>query len=96
MLNNEPNPEECDSAVRTGQAATDDDSVRDMPDFSGKQAGYAIKEVEEVLKILQMKQYNKRQAQYMAGHKYIPSTEMYEVQELESLTDALAKYHPFG
>ncbi|MBI3235039.1 MAG: integrase [Bacteroidetes bacterium] len=67
-----------------------------MPDFSEKKAGYAVKEVEEVLKILQMKQHNKRQAQYMAGHKYIPSTEMYEVQELESLTDALAKYHPFG
>lgn len=43
-----------------------------------------------------LRQHNKRQVQYMAGHKYIGSTEMYEVQELESLTDALAKYHPFG
>jgi site-specific recombinase XerD len=34
--------------------------------------------------------------QYMAGHKYIGSTEMYEVQEMESLTDALSKHHPFG
>jgi integrase/recombinase XerD len=43
-----------------------------------------------------LRQHNKRQVQYMAGHKYIGSTEMYEVQELEKLTDQLTKYHPFG
>jgi len=43
-----------------------------------------------------LRQYNKRQVQYMAGHKYINSTEMYEVQELETLTNQLAKHHPFG
>jgi site-specific recombinase XerD len=43
-----------------------------------------------------LRQYNKRQVQYMAGHKYIGSTEMYEVQELETLTDQLTKHHPFG
>ena len=40
--------------------------------------------------------HNKRQVQYMAGHKYINSTEMYEVQELETLTSQLTKHHPFG
>ena len=34
--------------------------------------------------------------QYMAGHKYIDSTEKYEVQELEELTNQLMKHHPFG
>ena len=43
-----------------------------------------------------LRQYNKRQVQYMAGHKYINSTEMYEVQELETLTNQLTKHHPFG
>jgi site-specific recombinase XerD len=43
-----------------------------------------------------LRQHNKRQVQYMAGHKYIGSTELYEVQEMESLTDALSKHHPFG
>lgn len=43
-----------------------------------------------------LQQHNKRQVQYMAGHKYIDSTEKYERQELTSLTDALSKYHPFG
>jgi hypothetical protein len=32
----------------------------------------------------------------MAGHKYIHSTEAYEVKELETLTDQLEKHHPFG
>lgn len=43
-----------------------------------------------------LKQHNKRQVQYMIGHKYIDSTERYKVQELESLTEALSKHHPFG
>ncbi len=43
-----------------------------------------------------LRQHNKRQVQYMAGHKYINSTEMYEVQELETLTSQLTKHHPFG
>lgn len=43
-----------------------------------------------------IKVHGKRQAQYMAGHKHILSTERFEVQELESLTDALLKHHPFS
>ncbi len=43
-----------------------------------------------------LRQHNKRQVQYMAGHKYIHSTEMYQVQELETLTSQLTKHHPFG
>jgi len=40
--------------------------------------------------------HNKREVQYMAGHKYISSTEKYAAQEMGSLTDQLTKYHPFG
>ena len=43
-----------------------------------------------------IKMYGKRQVQYMAGHRWISSTQMYEVQELDSLTDLLAKHHPFS
>ncbi|MGB3947584.1 MAG: site-specific integrase [Bacteroidia bacterium] len=43
-----------------------------------------------------IKMYDKRQVQYMAGHRYINSTKHYEVQEMDSLTDMLTKYHPFG
>ncbi|HEY4799631.1 MAG TPA: tyrosine-type recombinase/integrase, partial [Bacteroidia bacterium] len=43
-----------------------------------------------------IKMYGKRQVQYMAGHRWISSTQNYEVQELDSLTDLLAKHHPFS
>ena len=39
------------------------------------------------------RQHNKRKVQYMGGHKYITSTEMYELQELETLTDQLSKHY---
>ena len=41
-----------------------------------------------------LKIHNKRQVQYMAGHKWISSTEHYEIQELEELTGLLEKHHP--
>ncbi len=43
-----------------------------------------------------LKMYDKRQVQYMAGHRYISSMQYYEVQELDSLTDMLTKHHPFA
>jgi len=43
-----------------------------------------------------IKQHNKRQVQYMAGHKYISSTEAYQLQAIDSLLDELSKHHPFG
>ncbi|WP_315814213.1 tyrosine-type recombinase/integrase [Paraflavitalea speifideaquila] len=43
-----------------------------------------------------LKIHPKRQVQYMAGHKYISSTEKYAAQEVEDLQDALTKHHPFG
>jgi integrase/recombinase XerD len=43
-----------------------------------------------------LKIHPKRQVQYMAGHKYISSTEKYASQGIEDLQDALAKHHPFG
>jgi site-specific recombinase XerD len=43
-----------------------------------------------------IKVHGKRQAQYMAGHKRILSTERFELQELDSLKDSLLKHHPFS
>ena len=43
-----------------------------------------------------LKMYNKREVQYMLGHKWISSTEHYEIQELTGLTDLLSKHHPFS
>jgi len=43
-----------------------------------------------------LKQYNLRQVQYLAGHRYISSTEMYQQSEMEGLTEEVNKYHPLG
>jgi site-specific recombinase XerD len=43
-----------------------------------------------------LRQHNKRQVQYMAGHRYIHSTELYAIQETETLSNALDKHHPFS
>ena len=44
--------------------------------------------------VLWLKQYNLRQVQYMAGHRYISSTERYQMDKVEDLQKQLGKYHP--
>ncbi len=41
-----------------------------------------------------LKNHNLRQVQYMAGHKYVSSTERYQTSNLEELKKNLEKYHP--
>lgn len=41
-----------------------------------------------------LKTMNLRQVQYMAGHKYVSSTERYKMNDLEGLQIRLEKYHP--
>lgn len=43
-----------------------------------------------------LKNYNLRQVQYMAGHKYVSSTERYQLNNLDSLQSKLEKYHPLN
>ncbi len=43
-----------------------------------------------------LKQYNLRQVQYMAGHRYISSTESYLVNQTEDLQSDIDKFHPLG
>lgn len=43
-----------------------------------------------------LKTHNLRQVQYMAGHRYVSSTEAYLVNDLEDLQDEISKYHPIG
>lgn len=44
---------------------------------------------------LWLKQYNLRMVQYKAGYKRLLSLEQFKQDELESLKQAVAKYHPF-
>ena len=43
-----------------------------------------------------LQQYNLRQVQYMAGHKYVSSTERYQVLNMEDLQSELQKHHPMS
>ncbi|WP_430909725.1 tyrosine-type recombinase/integrase [Maribacter sp. 2-571] len=40
--------------------------------------------------------YNIRKVQYLAGHKYISSTESYRQDNLENLQEAVNQYHPLS
>jgi integrase/recombinase XerD len=44
---------------------------------------------------LWLKQYNAREVQYKSGYKYLSSLEKYHLNELESLKEAVNKYHTF-
>jgi integrase/recombinase XerD len=41
-----------------------------------------------------LKHYNKRKVQYMAGHRYISSTEHYEASNIETLQEDLQRFYP--
>lgn len=68
-----------------------------LKQFKGiNQKIYSLSQIRASLIIHWLKVHGKRQAQYMAGHKTIGGTERFELQELDSLTDALLKHHPFS
>ena len=41
-----------------------------------------------------LKRYNLRQVQYMAGHRYVSSTEQFLVNEMDEMIEDIEKYHP--
>jgi len=43
-----------------------------------------------------LKNYNLRKVQYMAGHKYVSSTERYQKNDMESLQKQLDLFHPLN
>jgi site-specific recombinase XerD len=70
---------------------------------------YLIKSLQQInLKVTQFKQlrasvivhwlklYNLRQVQYMAGHRYVSSTEQFLVNEMDGMIEDIEKYHPIG
>ena len=42
-----------------------------------------------------LKNYNLREVQFMAGHRYVSSTEAYLINDLDDLQEDVNKYHPF-
>lgn len=53
-----------------------------------------IQQIRTSVIISWLKQYNLRKTQYLAGHKYISSTEKYIQDDLESLHETINTYHP--
>lgn len=43
-----------------------------------------------------LKQYNLREVQYKAGHRYVSTTEGYLVNQMEDLQNDIEQYHPIG
>lgn len=43
-----------------------------------------------------LKRYNLRQTQYMAGHRFVSSTEQYKVNDIDDLKADIVKYHPLN
>ena len=43
-----------------------------------------------------LKTHNLRQVQYMAGHKYVSSTQRYQVSNLDELQNQLQQHHPMS
>lgn len=41
-----------------------------------------------------LKQYNLREVQYKAGHRYVSSTEAYQINDLEELQEDVNQYYP--
>jgi integrase/recombinase XerD len=41
-----------------------------------------------------LKQYDLRKVQYLAGHKYVSSTEAYKANNIDELQDDITKFHP--
>lgn len=43
-----------------------------------------------------LKNYNLREVQYMAGHRFVSSTEAYLINDLDDLQEDITKFHPIG
>jgi len=43
-----------------------------------------------------LKVHNLRRVQYLAGHRYISSTEMYKENEIDGLLEEVNQFHPLG
>lgn len=79
------------SAKNKGSAITINIKKRIQKDFKIS----SLKQIRDSRIALWLKQYNIREVQYKSGYKSFASLEKYNQTPLESLQEALAKYHPF-
>lgn len=56
----------------------------------------SVKQIRTSVITYWLKQYNLREVQHKAGHRYIGSTEAYLINDLDDLQEDINKYHPIG
>lgn len=56
----------------------------------------SVKQIRASVITYWLKLHNLRQVQYMAGHRYVSSTEAYFVNDLADLQEDITKFHPIG
>jgi len=62
--------------------------------LNAKQACLSVRQIRASVITHWLKQYNLREVQYLAGHRYISSTESYFENDLEGLQEEVNLYHP--
>jgi site-specific recombinase XerD len=66
-----------------------------MQKLKGLNAGVkSVKQIRTSVITHWLKNHNLREVQYMAGHRYVSSTEAYLVNDLDDLLEDVNKYHP--
>ena len=56
----------------------------------------AIQQLRTSVIVNWLKVYNLRQVQYLCGHRYVSSTEAYQMNNMEGLQEEVKQYHPMG
>jgi site-specific recombinase XerD len=56
----------------------------------------SVKQIRASVIVKWLKQYNLREVQYLAGHRYISSTEAYQQSEMQGLSEEVNQFHPLG
>jgi len=67
-----------------------------LPTGSGQAPILSPKQIRASVITHWLKEYNLRQVQYFAGHKYVSSTERYQLNHLDNLQKKLEKFHPLN
>ena len=55
-----------------------------------------VKQIRTSVIVKWLKQYNLREVQYKAGHRYISTTESYQQNDIEGLKEEVNQFHPLG
>jgi integrase/recombinase XerD len=55
-----------------------------------------VKQLRASVIVKWLKMYNLRKVQYLAGHRYISSTELYQQSDMEGLVEEVNQFHPLG